>query len=214
MEFERPHFEGGSAELRDKLNRLVSDLYRSLNIRTDGIICQAKSPTGISLRLDIPALMQQLPQLYGSGGGGPVATVYCKVMQIPVYNDPTKAKFVVQIANIDTVVGSQTYQQWVGNGTDIQIERALGFEGFLDGGNNDCKDIRNWFPWPNVNSIVPLITKWDYENFVGQTRTPMTRYYMNVDMMYGGPEDIASIRQNPLFVHSTYYRNIVQAVWV
>lgn len=146
------------------------------------------------------------------GTAAPSAAVpvqWAIITQIPVYDDPTKAKFIVQKASVDTDSESATYNEWVGDGTPINIERALGFEGYLDGSTDDAKDIRNWSPWPGVDSIVPIIEKWDFE----QT-TPANRWYIDITMLYGGDETISSIRQNPTYLDGSIERNIIQAVWV
>lgn len=124
-----------------------------------------------------------------SGGGG-VSVQWAIVTQVPEYNEPTKAKFIVQKAAVDTDSESETYNEWVGDETDIDIERALGFEGCIaHEGDNTAKDIRNWHPWPPVGAIVPIIQKWDYEQ-----ATPALRWYMDIDLIYGGGDAEASIR--------------------
>ena len=123
-------------------------------------------------------------------GGGSRAVQYAVVTQVPAYNDPLKNKFVVQKASVDTDNQSETYNKWVGDGVDIAIERALGFEGHVKHeGSLDAMDIRNWYPWPPVGSVVPIIEKWDYEQAV-----PALRWYMDIDMVYGGKESDSSIR--------------------
>lgn len=137
-----------------------------------------------------------------AGGGSAAETQYAIVTQTPEYNEPTKAKFIVQKASIDTDSESETYNQWIGDGTDIDIERALGFEGNIaHEGDNTAKDIRNWHTWPAVGSIVPIIQKWDYEQ-----ATPALRWYIDIDMDYGGDETVSSIRMDDATL-------IKQAVW-
>ena len=136
------------------------------------------------------------------GGGGGAATIWAVVTQAPEYNDPAKAKYVVQKASVDTDNQSETYNEWVGDGVDIAIERALGFEGHIKHeGLLDAMDIRNWHPWPPVGSVVPIIEKWDYEQAV-----PALRWYMDIDMVYGGKESDSSIRVDDETL-------ITQAVW-
>lgn len=120
----------------------------------------------------------------GGGGGGVAQTAI--VTQVPEYNNVLKDMFIVQKAS---VVGDE----WVGDGDDITIERAFGFEGFVSHeGTNDAKDIRNWSPWPPVGSIINIVEKWDAEQV-----TPANRWYMTgigVPSIYGGKESISNIR--------------------
>ena len=76
MELELPKFSGDNAALVNKLNDMVAAIYRAINIRTDGIICQTTSANGTSLRLDIPALLAHIPK---SQSGVALNLAYCKV---------------------------------------------------------------------------------------------------------------------------------------
>lgn len=129
------------------------------------------------------------------------ATVWAVVTQIPEYNVSGKNKYIVQKAAIDTDSESETYNEWVGDGSDIDIERAIGFEGYLDGDDDFCKDVRNWFPWFGVGAVVPIVERWDYE----QT-TPALRWFLDKTLIYGGPETDSSVRhsEDDGFVHTVW----------
>jgi hypothetical protein len=130
---------------------------------------------------------------------------YAIVTAVPDYAEPTENRFTVE--NVAVEDG-----EWVGDGNPYYIERALGFEGYMESGSDDDpKDIRNWAPWPGIGAIVPVIQKWDD----AQT-TPAMRWYFDIDMLYGGPEEISSIRHNPAYLDPilAVAKNITQAVWV
>lgn len=126
-------------------------------------------------------------QTIGHPGGG--AIIWAIITQMPEYNDATKAKYIIQKANFNGTA-------WVGDETDIEITRALGYEGH----GSDALDIRNWFPWYPVDSLVKIISKID------QT-TGLAMWYIDMPMMYGGPEDESSLRFDET-------KLIPQAVWV
>jgi len=129
---------------------------------------------------------QRRRQIISAGGG--LATVWAIVTEIPEYNDPTKDRYVVQKASV--VTGT-----WTGDGTDITIERALGYEGY----DANAEDIRNWAPWYLVGSLVEIVSRWDEGEAAAQ-------WYIDMPMMYGGEESVSSFR------HSEE-DGIVQAVW-
>lgn len=132
---------------------------------------------------------------FGSSGGSSEAEIqYAIVTQTPEYNEPTKAKFIVQRASVNES------GEWEGDEDDIDIDRALGFEGFVEHeGNSNAKDIRNWHPWPAAGSIVPIIQKWDAD-------IDDYRLYMDIDMAYGGVETVSSLRVDDETL-------LTQAVW-
>lgn len=160
----------------------------------DGLI---EVVNGQTFRLNVNRLRSRIPQLSGGGSGGPQ---YAIVTEVPEYNDPVKNKFVVQKAS------KNADDEWAGDGTDIDIERALGFEGHVTHeGNDNAKDIRNWHPWPSVGTVVQIIQKWDAEQ-----ETPANRWYMTGEKApsdYGGSESVASLRVDDETL-------LTQAVWV
>jgi hypothetical protein len=87
MEFQRPNFEGGNDVVRDKLNRLVNDIFRSVNIRTGKFLSQTKNPNGMTIGLNLEELRQHLAIKRG-GGAGAVTIEWAKVIQQPQYADP------------------------------------------------------------------------------------------------------------------------------
>ncbi len=126
-------------------------------------------------------------QTVGTGGGG--AVQYAVVTQAPEYNDPAKAKYVVQKAS---VVGGV----WTGDGTDLTITRALGYEGYPTA----AQDIRNWLPWYLVGAVVRIVERWD-------EAAAANAWYLDMPQIYGGAEDASSLRQSEITGHP-------EAVWV
>lgn len=116
-------------------------------------------------------------------------TIYAIVIQSPEYNDPAKNKYIVQRATVNE-------GQWVGDGNDIEIVRALGYEGY----GTDALDIRNWLPWYPVNSIVRIIQHYD-------ATAQESVWFIAESMLYGGPEHNSSLRYNEDAQQS-------EAVWV
>jgi hypothetical protein len=128
----------------------------------------------------------------GGGSGGGVADFqWAIVLQIPEYNEITKNKYVVQKA----VESSTTVNGWEGDGNDIEIDRALGFEGYPE----DAKDIRNWNPWYEIGSIVKIVQRFDNE-------TSEEKWFLDMPLMYTGPETTASLRHDVT-------NNHIEAVW-
>lgn len=134
----------------------------------------------------------------GSSGG----VVWAIVTQFPEYNDPEKAKFVVQKASIAAVAGNDV---WQGDGADIEITRAIGHEGSGTAG----EDIRNWAPWPAVGSIVKIIAR---ETIITDTdqvppvEVRQSAWLLDFPIMFGGDETESSFRADP-------DTGAAQAVW-
>lgn len=117
----------------------------------------------------------------GSGGGSGTSTQWAIVTQAPEYNDPTKNKYVVQKASVNA------YGEWEGDSSNINITRAIGYEGYLDGVDDDCEDIRNWSPWYMVGAVVRIVERWD--EAAGDSM-----WYIDETMAYGGSETESSVR--------------------
>jgi len=175
----------GEPEMVRTINSLI-EAVNSLNRMTgDGLVFVDKTTGGIALKLDMDNINSLID---ASGGGSNLATIWAIVTEIPKYNDTTKDRYVVQKASV--VTGT-----WTGDGTDIIIERALGYEGY----DTNAEDIRNWAPWYLVGSLVEIVSRWD-EGEVA------TQWYIDMPMMYGGQETISSFRYSE-------EDGIIQAVW-
>jgi hypothetical protein len=130
---------------------------------------------------------------FSPGGGGETKRQYAMVFLPPKYDTPSRAKYVVQKVSVIS-------NEWSPDGKDIEIERALGYEGYGVG----AKDIRNWVPWYPIGSIVEIVSVWDDQ----RGDSPAKEYwYLNMPMFYAGPEDEASLRYKE-------ENKTVQAVWI
>jgi len=111
--------------------------------------------------------------------GGTAGFVWAEITGLPKYNSSTDY-FTVEKVNWSA-------GQWVKDGSPIQIDRAIGYEGY---GTNDAKDIRNWIPWPPIGSIVQIVEKEDEE------AEGKKWFIASPSMIYTGPESQTSIRHN------------------
>lgn len=134
-----------------------------------------------------------------------ITRTYAIVTVAPEYNNPELAQYTVQIATLDSNIESETYGQYVGDGTDIIIDRALGFEGlynpYTQTGDENALDIRNWGINYKSGALVEIISRPDLENPSNDTK-----YYINCFAQYFGSETVASVRND-------YENGITLAVW-
>jgi hypothetical protein len=133
-------------------------------------------------------IMLDLTQAARAAAAAGDVTQWAIVITVPEYNNPTGDKYVVQKANRDTDDQSPTYNEWIGDEVDIDIERCLGYEGYDD----EAEDIRNWAPWYLVDSIVKIVEHFDEDEFGASTEESI--WFLDMPVMYGGGEDISSMR--------------------
>ncbi len=136
------------------------------------------------------AIMIQAEQAVRPEGGGAASLQWAIVTEIPEYDSATADHYTVQKASVNTSGA------WVGDGTNITIDRALGYEGY----DANATDIRNWLPWFKVGSIVRIVSRWD-------AAEADTIWYLDEPLKYVGGESTSSFRHNSETGH-------IVAVWV
>lgn len=190
-------FTQGPRALVKKMNEITAAVNSLLNATGDGLIQITRTPLGMKFRINPERIAPFIPRAGGKGG-----VIWAIVTQVPEYNDPDKAKFIVQKAVIATVENNEV---WQGSGTDIEITRAIGFEGYDTAG----EDIRNWSPWPAVDSIVKIIAR-DIIVTDTELEPPLevreSAWFLDYPIMFGGDETDSSFRADP-------DTGAAQAVW-
>jgi hypothetical protein len=183
-----PFLTKGNPEVIRVMNQIIISVRALTNMVGDGVVNVQKTSSGVTLKLDIDRLAGELPK-GGSAGG----TTWYIVTENPVYNDPVRDRYVVQKAIEDSA------GEWEGDGTDVVIERALGYEGY----DVDAEDIRNWTPWYLEGAIVKVASHLDDDNSASLGK----EFFLDMPMLYTGPETEASLR-----THET--EGWAQAVWI
>ena len=117
-------------------------------------------------------------------GGSGDATQWAIVTTMPEYEESTGDRYTVQKASVDES------GNWVGDGTDITIERAIGYEGY----DSEAIDIRNWVPWFKVGAIVRIVSRWDEAE-------ADTIWYLDEPLIYTGGETTSGLRYSEELGH-------------
>jgi len=114
---------------------------------------------------------------------------WAAVSQIPSYDSSYDYYLVKKLILVNN--------EWQWDLSDeIEINRAIGYEGYSD---VEARDIRNWVPWWPVDSIVRIIERWDdVDN--------QMRWFIAEPMIYAGKPENATLRHHPT-------DGIVQCVW-
>ena len=183
----RPNENPKSISFTQKLNAIVDAVNRANNIKvsvkggTGGILHSQK---GHSIFVNLPK--KSISKSGGGGGGTSTATTqWAEITQIPEYDDANKAKYIVEKVSLNAS------NEWVKDGSPLDITYAIGYEGNLDGSTDDAADIRNWFPWYGVGAIVRIIQRIDSEQ---NPSVPVEEWWIAETMIFGGKETESAIR--------------------
>jgi len=141
-------FSVGPEETVSCLNQLVDALNLMFRITGDPFIRATGTPAGITLRLNIDEVLRRTIK-YRVGGGSGGAVSIAEVIISPNHESDSAA--------IDDYTVQKINSSGVKDGTDITIDRAMGYEGY----GTDGEDIRNFIPWFGVGARVPIIQHFD-----------------------------------------------------
>ena len=159
-----------STSYTNNMNEMVAQIKRANNIKLKvkgGTGGSKPNPKGHTLQVNIPK-----SKSVKAGD----TTQYAIVITAPEYDNPVRDNYVVQKASVIADV-------WTGDGDDITIERALGYEGYAVA----AEDIRNWAPWYLTDSIVKIVFRFDEQAGVD-------KWFVDMPMMFHGSESQSSIR--------------------
>jgi hypothetical protein len=106
------------------------------------------------------------------------------VTEMPEYDEPTKDRYIVQSLSADSAGNFE------GNGTDIEIDRMLGYEGY----DTHAEDIRRWAPWYEVGAIIKIVKRLDPNKQVSSGVFGEKVWFLDMPTFYCGHESKASIR--------------------
>jgi len=125
------------------------------------------------------------------GGSGGDPTQWARVTQVPEYDDPEKAKYIVEKIRVNP-----TTLLWEPYDPVIEISKVYGQGEMTDG----REDIRNYVPWYVVNAWIKIIERWN------QT-TQEDEWLIDMPLIFTGEPTECSIRFDS-------DKKITQAVWV
>ena len=157
-------FITGKPEQNRKLNLLVDAVKSLQNLNGDVFIRAANTPAGTTVRLNFAAILERI--MKNSKGTGD--TIYVGEVTSAINHEDDSAA-------IDAYTVQKINSSGVKDGTDITIDRAMGYEGY----GSDGEDIRNFIPWFGVGARVPILEHFDdNESSAGEAKwfffAPMT----------------------------------------
>ncbi|HOM61931.1 MAG TPA: hypothetical protein PLP49_10930 [Anaerohalosphaeraceae bacterium] len=144
--------------------------------------------TVASIHTGYGVYQRRQPQKEAAATGGEISYCYAVITQVPEYNTSKNYYLVQRITLVE--------EEWIPDGEDLEIDRALGYEGC----DTAARDIRNWIPWYAEDSIVKIVQRWD--EIDGELK-----WFLDMPLIYAGAETTASLRHSPITGH-------VEAVWV
>jgi len=167
-------FTSGKLEQNRKLNLLVDAVKSLQNLNGDIFIRVANTPVGTTIRLNFAAILERIMKNNtGGDSGGGIVVYTAEVVETLVYGES---------AGIDAYTVQKIDSLGEKDGTDIIIDRAMGYEGY----GTDGEDIRNYIPWFGVGTRVPIIQHFDNN----ETSAGASKWFFYLPMTFvGKPAD-------------------------
>ena len=138
-------FRHGSPELVSKMNQVIN-LVNNLSVFIGDRYVQAnRTFHGVTISTNIDAILSRIPKTPADAATG---FQFAEITEALSYDD---------ITPIDEYTVQKIDGAGEKDGTDITIDRALGYEGY----GEDGEDIRNYAPWFGVGTIVPIAQHYD-----------------------------------------------------
>jgi len=141
-------FVDGPPETVRRLNLIVEACNAFKNLQGDDLIRAFHTSFGATLRLNIDEVYRRMPK-YNDGGGDGAPVSIAEVTEAITHGSSSSSVSEYTIQKIDST-GTK-------DGTNILIDRAMGYEGY----GTDGEDIRNFIPWFGIGARVPIIQHYD-----------------------------------------------------